>query len=87
LQNPHNKDLISQIIENMRLTGRFLTASALADIAASTSCAGTMMERIWLCAQGQMSQGWAVEISLFARKEKWGGSPNFPEFSVRFLGE
>lgn len=41
----------------MGLTGRFLTASVLADIAASTSSAGTMMERIGGRAQGQMSRG------------------------------
>ena len=40
----------------MELTGRFLTAGVFADIAASTSSAGTMMERIEGGAQGQMSQ-------------------------------
>jgi len=45
----------------MGLTGRFLTASVVSDIAASTSSAGTMMERIGGRAQGQMSQGAAVE--------------------------
>jgi len=41
----------------MGLTGRFLTVSVPVEIAASTSSAGTMMERIGRCAQGQMSQG------------------------------
>jgi Spy/CpxP family protein refolding chaperone len=76
LQNLHNKDLIGQNLEGMGLTGRFLTASALADVAAPTSSGGTIMERNGGWAQGQMSQGWAVEILSFARKQKWG--PNFP---------
>jgi len=40
----------------MGLTWRFLAASVHADIAACTASAGTMMERIGGCAQGQMSQ-------------------------------
>jgi hypothetical protein len=57
LQNIHNKNFISQNLENMGLTGRFLTSNALSDIAGSTSSAGTMMERNGGGAQGQMSQG------------------------------
>ena len=41
----------------MGLTGRFLTGSVLVAIAGCTASAGTMMERIGGCAQGQMSQG------------------------------
>jgi hypothetical protein len=55
-QNLHNKDLTSQNLESMGLMGRFLTASVLADIAASTSSAWAMMERIGGRAQGQMSR-------------------------------
>jgi hypothetical protein len=65
-QNLHNKDLTSQNLESMGLTGRFLTASVLADIAASTSSAGTMMERIEGRAQGQMSQGGCGKGNLLA---------------------
>jgi hypothetical protein len=64
----------------MGLTGGFLTASVLADIAASTSSAGTMMERIGGRAQGQMSQG-RVEIL-----RKLGAGRKFHRFCELELG-
>jgi hypothetical protein len=56
LQNLHNKDLISQNLENMDLRADF-DRERPADIAGSTPSAGTMMERNGGGAQGQMSQG------------------------------
>ena len=47
-QNLHNKDLRSQNLESMGLRGRFLAASALADIAASTPLPGQSCSKLGL---------------------------------------
>lgn len=57
----------------MGLTGRFLTASVLAGIAASTSSAGTMMERIGVERKGGCHKA-AVEKAargIFMRVSEW----------------
>ena len=43
-QNLHNKDLISQNLDSMRLTGRFLSGGVPVAIAMRTSFAGTILE-------------------------------------------
>jgi hypothetical protein len=60
----------------MGLTGRFLTASVLADIAASTASAGTMMERIGGRAQGQMPQGPLDFSEVAVASKKMGNVPS-----------
>jgi hypothetical protein len=55
------KGVRGQNLDNKGLAGWFLSESALLDIAEFTSFAWAIIGGVVGAAQGQMSQGWAVE--------------------------
>jgi hypothetical protein len=89
LQNLHNKDLISQNLESMGLTGRFLTASALTDIAASTSSGGTSVNVLGGSIPGKSSKQQTISAYILKGVAQLlaTGEPTFDDKSARKLCE